>query len=172
MTKSIVFLKNIWNAFNSKKGRLHIWRTVYYHLIDFPDRFFSWFLWNTVENRCKKDLYNLNNKLRWNVTSLLNSVPYVLTCQRALRAYVLTCQRALRAYMLTCQRALCAYVLTCQRALRAYVLRCQHAYVLMCQRASIFLSHLPAFLDWLVSSFDATFFQFLCHYYWSCAHWW
>ena len=45
--------------------------------------------------------------------SLLNCVPYVLTCQRALRAYVLTCQRVLRAYVLTSQRALRAYVLTC-----------------------------------------------------------
>ena len=44
-------------------------------------------------------LFELNLGL---YSSLLNCVPYVLTCQRALRAYVLTCQRALRAYVLTC----------------------------------------------------------------------
>ena len=37
-----------------------------------------------------------------NRTSLLNCVPYVLTCQRALRPYMLTCLRALRAYVLKC----------------------------------------------------------------------
>ena len=56
------------------------------------------------------------------VQSLLNCVPYVLTCQCALRAYALTWLRALGAYVLTCQRALRAYGLTCQRVLRAYVL--------------------------------------------------
>ena len=53
--------------------------------------------------------------------SLLNCVPYVLTCQCAFRADVLTCQRAFCAYMLTCQRALRAYVLTCQHVLHAQV---------------------------------------------------
>ena len=43
--------------------------------------------------------------------SLLNCVPYVPTCQFALRAYVLTCQLALRAYVLTCSRANVPYVL-------------------------------------------------------------
>ena len=56
--------------------------------------------------------------------SLLNWVPYVLTCQQALRAYVLTCQRTSSAYELTCQRVLHGYVVTCQRVLRAYVLTC------------------------------------------------
>ena len=65
--------------------------------------------------------------------SLLNCVPYVFTCQRALCAYVPTCQGALRAYMLTCQRALCAYVLTCLVCLRANV-PCMFC-MLMCQRA-------------------------------------
>ena len=60
----------------------------------------------------------INNK------SLLNCVPYVLTCQRVLRAYVLPCQRVLRAYVLTCQRVLRAYVLMCQHVLHAYVLMC------------------------------------------------
>ena len=68
--------------------------------------------------------------------SLLNCVPYVLMCGRALRAYVLTCQRGLRAYVITCQLALCAYMLTLQRTLPAYLLTCQRmlrAYVLtMC----------------------------------------
>ena len=53
--------------------------------------------------------------------SLLNCVPYVLTCQRALRAYALTCQRFLRAYVLTSQRANVSCVLTCSRALRIYI---------------------------------------------------
>ena len=61
--------------------------------------------------------------------SLLNCVPYVLTCQRALRACMLTCQRVLRAYVLTCQHALRAYVLMCQSALRAYVQKCFRANV-------------------------------------------
>ena len=56
--------------------------------------------------------------------SLLNCVPYVFTCQRALCAYVPTCQGALRAYMLTCQRALCAYVLTCLVCLLPTCLAC------------------------------------------------
>ena len=54
--------------------------------------------------------------------SLLNCMPYMLMCQRALRGYMLLCQSALHAYVLTCLRALCAYVLTCPRALHAYVL--------------------------------------------------
>ena len=43
--------------------------------------------------------------------SLLNCVPYVLTCPRALRAYVLTCLHALRAHVLTCLVCLRAHVL-------------------------------------------------------------
>ena len=72
------------------------------------------------------------------LTNLLNCVPCVLTCQRALRAFVLTCQRVLRTYVLTCQRALSTYVLTCRHLLRAYVLtwqRALRAYMLMFQRA-------------------------------------
>ena len=57
----------------------------------------------------------------WNfkVSSLLNFVPYVLTCQRALRVFVSTYQRALRAHVLTCQHVLRAHVptfLACSRA--------------------------------------------------------
>ena len=106
--------------------------------------------------------------------SLLNCVPYVLTCQCALHTYVLMCQHPLRAYVLMCQRVLLAYMLTCQCALRAYmlmyfvcllvnvpcVLMCLHADVLTCKHASSSFSHLPAFLTWLVSSFDVTFFSF------------
>ena len=40
-------------------------------------------------------------------------MPYVFTCQHALRAHVLKCQSALRAHVLTCQRATC---LACSRA--------------------------------------------------------
>ena len=74
--------------------------------------------------------------LNEDIRSLLNCVPYVLTCLACLRvnvSCVLTCQRALRAYVPTCfacsrisvscvltyHSALHAYVLTCQRALRA-----------------------------------------------------
>ena len=68
--------------------------------------------------------------------SLLNYVPYVLMCQRALRAHVstfLACSCANESCVLTCQRFLRALVpfvltmpcvLTCSRALRAYVLMC------------------------------------------------
>ena len=59
--------------------------------------------------------------------SLLNCVPYVLTCHRALHAYVLTCQRALRAYVLTC--------FTCLLANMSCVLKCSNPNVLMCLRA-------------------------------------
>ena len=44
------------------------------------------------------------------LSSLLNCVSYVLTCQRALRAYMLNCQRALRAYVLTCLECLRVHV--------------------------------------------------------------
>ena len=109
----------------------------------------------------KTNLQHCNDSLNLeNLMSLLNCVPYVLTCQRALRAYVLTYQRTLLAYVLKCQRALRVHVLTCQLAWRAYVLKCQRAYVFTCERAyvltcggpSSLLSHLPAF-------FDATFFS-------------
>ena len=66
-------------------------------------------------------------------------MPYLFTCQRALRAYVLKCQRALRVYVLPCQRALRAYVLTCRRALRASVrtcLECLRAHVPTCLACS------------------------------------
>ena len=74
------------------------------------------------------------------IWSLLNCVPHVLTCQRALRASVLTRQLALRVYVFTYQRALYAHVLTCQRALCAHVLTCQCAKVpcvLTCSRANV-----------------------------------
>ena len=109
----------------------------------------------------KTNLQHCNDSLNLeNLMSLLNCVPYVLTCQRALRAYVLTYQRTLLAYVLKCQRALRVHVLTCQLAWRAYVLKCQRAYVFTCERAYVLtcggpsspLSHLPAF-------FDATFFS-------------
>ena len=73
-------------------------------------------LWNSMPKECFPLTYDLNG-LSLELTSLLNCVPYVLTCQRALRAYVFTCQRALRAYLLTCQRALRAYVLVCKHAI-------------------------------------------------------
>ena len=66
------------------------------------------------------------------IMSLLNCVPYVLTCQRALRAFVLTCQCALRAYVLTCQRVLRAYVPKCTACLHAHVPTC-----LACLRARV-----------------------------------
>ena len=56
-----------------------------------------------------------------NNISLLNCVPDVLSCQRALRAYVLTCQRVLRVYMLMYR--LRTYVLT-RCVLRAHVPKC------------------------------------------------
>ena len=81
-------------------------------------------------------------------TSLLNCVPYVLTCQRALRAYVPRCQRALRAHVLTCFACLRGYVLTCLACLHAHVptclrahvpcvLKCSNANVLMCLRTNV-----------------------------------
>ena len=76
--------------------------------------------------------------------SLLNCVPYVLTCQCVVRAFVLMCQRALRAYVLTCQLVLYAYVLKHQRVLRAYLFTCQLALLtlvpmfIMCLSAKLF----------------------------------
>ena len=61
--------------------------------------------------------------------SLLNCVPYVLTCRRALCVYVLTCQRVLPAYVLTCSRANVPCVLTCSRSHVPYVLTCSNANV-------------------------------------------
>ena len=81
--------------------------------------------------------------------SLLNCVPYMLTCQRVLRAYVLTC--------LACLLVNVPCVLKCSHA---NALMCLCANVLTCKRASSSLSHLPAFLALLVSDFDATFFSF------------
>ena len=63
-------------------------------------------------------------------TSLLNCVPYVLTCQRALSAYVpiyLACLHANVPTCLTCimclecLRVLCAYMLMCLACLRAHM---------------------------------------------------
>ena len=62
--------------------------------------------------------------------SLLNCVPFVLACQRALRVYVLTYLRALRLYVLMCLRALRAHVLTCQCVLRVYMLTRSRAHAL------------------------------------------
>ena len=83
----------------------------------------------------KTNLQHCNDSLNLeNLMSLLNCVPYVLTCQRALRAYVLTCQRTLLAYVLKCQRALRVHVLTCQLAWRA---NCLNASVFMCLLANV-----------------------------------
>ena len=105
---------------------------------------------NVARNLCvsQQQLCNLRNEIEtlkpWpynfmilrsdfvNSASLLNCVPYKLTCQRALHAYVLKCLRALRTHVLTCQRALRAHVLTCQRILYVYVLICQHALRILC----------------------------------------
>ena len=75
-------------------------------------------------------------------TSLLNCVPYVLTCQRALRAYVPRCQRALRAHVLTCFACLRGYVLTCLACLHAHVPTCLRAHVpcvLKCSNANVLM---------------------------------
>ena len=67
-------------------------------------------------------------------------MPYVLTCQRALRAYVIMCQRALFAHVFTCQRALRAYMLTCSRANVPCVPTCPRANVSLvstCSRANM-----------------------------------
>ena len=88
------------------------------------------------------------------ILGLLNCVPYVLTCQRALRAQVLTCQRVLRAYVFTYHRALHAYLPTCLACFSVHVPTCLEClltnsvlrtYMLMCQcvlHVSLF------FLNW------------------------
>ena len=99
---------------------------------------------------------------------------------RALRAHVPTCLACLRDYVPTCLACLRAHVPTCLHDHVPCVLKCSnanvlislHASVLTCERASSSFAHLPAFPAWLVGSFDTTFFQFLCHCYWSCPHWW
>ena len=84
-------------------------------------------------------------------------VPCVLTCSRANVPFLFTWSRDNVSCVLTCSRALRNYVPTCLACLSAQM---QRAYVLTYERASSSLPHLPAFLAWLVSSFDATFFSF------------
>ena len=75
--------------------------------------------------------------------SLLNCVPYVLPCQRALRAYVPTFLACLRAHVptrLVCLLAHVPCVLTCSRANVSCMSTWLHDQVLMprvptCQRA-------------------------------------
>ena len=114
--------------------------------------------------------------------SLLNSVPCVITCLRALRAQVLKCQRVMRVCMLMCQRALRALVLTYQRALSAFVPHVSTYVVCLYTHMSTWLGstrsfanmpgvpcftwfslpryHLPTCFAFSVTSFDATFFSF------------
>ena len=67
--------------------------------------------------------------------SLLNCVPYVLTCQHALCAYMLTCQCALHAYVLKCLACLRAQMLNVPCVLMCSHDKCVlHPYLLMCQR--------------------------------------
>ena len=87
-------------------------------------------------------------------------VPCVLTCLRANVPYVFTCQRALRTYVLTCFACLLVNVPCMLKCSNANMLMCLSANVLTCKRTTSSLSHLPVFLAWLVSSFDATFFSF------------
>ena len=77
-------------------------------------------------------IYNANAKM-----SLLNCVPYVLACQRALRAYVptfLACLRANVSCVLTCSRALRAHVPMCLACLRGYMITCS---CLACSRVNV-----------------------------------
>ena len=66
--------------------------------------------------------------------SLLNCVPYVLPCQRALRAYVRTCQRVLCAYLLMCLACSRAHVPMCLACLRGYMIKCS---CLACPRVNV-----------------------------------
>ena len=75
--------------------------------------------------------------------SLLNCVPYVLTCLACLRANVLTCQHA---YVPRCLACLHAHVPTCPVCLRANV-----SCVLTCSRALRTLhAHVPTCLACLL----------------------
>ena len=91
---------------------------------------------------------------RTTIRSLLNCLPYVLTCQCVLLSYVLTClaclhvacQRALRAHVPTC---LC--VLSCSRANVFCVLTYQLvlcARVLSCSRANVSLRDMLSLDFW------------------------
>ena len=97
---------------------------------------------------------------RTTIRSLLNCLPYVLTCQCVLLSYVLTCLACLHACVSTCfacSRAnvsLRTFVLTCQRVLRAYVptcLACSRAVVLTCQRVFAWHAFLRFWYFFLVS---------------------
>ncbi len=71
---------------------------------------------------------------------MLNNVPYVPACLRAIFSYVVTCrsftwQRTYVPFFLTCQRTKALYVLTCLRAVLSYVPKLCHAYVPKCLRA-------------------------------------
>ena len=57
-------------------------------------------------------------------------MPYVLTCQSALRACVLTCSRVVCTYVLTCLVCFRAHIPTCLVYLRAHALRALRAHVL------------------------------------------
>ena len=92
-------------------------------------RYFTWklesvsnILWVIVVYLYMIFLFFLQMLLHKVLTSLLNCVPYVLTCSCANVPCALTCWRADVLCALTCQRALRDYVLTCKCALRVYVL--------------------------------------------------
>ena len=72
-------------------------------------------------------------------SSLLNCVPYVLMCQRALRAYMPTCLACFGAHVPTCLACLRAHMPVCLACLRAQMPSC-----LACLRA-----HVPSCLAYL-----------------------
>ena len=67
---------------------------------------------------------NVFISLLWFLLSLLNCVPYLPTCQRALRAYVPRCLACLRAHVPMGLACLRVYVPTCLACLRVYVPTC------------------------------------------------
>ena len=66
------------------------------------------------------------------LTESANCVPYVPTCQCALRTYVPTCLACLRAHVPTCFVSLRLYVSTCLACLHSHVPTC-----LACLRAQV-----------------------------------
>ena len=88
------------------------------------------------------------------------NVRCVLTCSRANVPYMLTWPRDLCAHVLVCWRALGAYVLTSQHALRTHVLTFQHALSPLPHYLTWLRDHLPTWLVFSASNFDAIFFSF------------
>ena len=97
-------------------------------VVSFSSNFLKMACWQFYARLfCENDINRLLNR---NIRSLLNYVPYLLscpTCPRASRTSCPTCSCALRASCPMCSRALRASCSTCPRASRAWCPTCSRA---------------------------------------------